>query len=114
MQLAEDLPGVSLALSLHAPNQELRARIVPSARAYRLDKLMAAVDAYSAKSGQKASLPACAAEACSASAACAHGPDVCLISAVTSVLNPIRRPLPWAAQLQVLYQLWEENWALPD
>jgi adenine C2-methylase RlmN of 23S rRNA A2503 and tRNA A37 len=53
-QLAEDLPGVSLALSLHAPNQELRSRIVPSARAYKLDKLMAAVDDYSAKSGQKA------------------------------------------------------------
>ena len=59
VQLAEDLPGVSLALSLHAPNQELRTRIVPSARAYKLDRLMAAVDDYSAKSGQKARNASC-------------------------------------------------------
>ena len=45
-QLATDLPRVSLALSLHAPSQPLRARIVPSARAYPLDRLMAAVEAY--------------------------------------------------------------------
>lgn len=51
--MVDDLPGVSLALSLHAPNQELRQSIVPSARAYKLDKLMAAVDAYREKSGQK-------------------------------------------------------------
>jgi hypothetical protein len=44
---------VSLALSLHAPTQELRQQIVPSARAYKLDKLMAAVDDYMARSGQK-------------------------------------------------------------
>ena len=55
MQLSEDLPGVSLALSLHAPNQELRQSIVPSARAYKLDKLMAAVDKYEHSSGQKVS-----------------------------------------------------------
>lgn len=34
------LQGISLALSLHAPTQELRSTIVPSARAYPLDKLM--------------------------------------------------------------------------
>lgn len=33
---------MSLALSLHAPNQELRAKIVPSARAWPIDKLLAA------------------------------------------------------------------------
>ncbi|KFM24282.1 Dual-specificity RNA methyltransferase RlmN 1 [Auxenochlorella protothecoides] len=52
-QLAADLPGVSLALSLHAPTQELRAAIVPSARAYPLDRLMAAVAEYQAASGQR-------------------------------------------------------------
>ncbi|GFR39952.1 hypothetical protein Agub_g30 [Astrephomene gubernaculifera] len=52
-QLAEDLPGVSLALSLHAPTQELRAHIVPSARAYKLPALMAAVRAYQASSCQR-------------------------------------------------------------
>jgi adenine C2-methylase RlmN of 23S rRNA A2503 and tRNA A37 len=53
VQLADDLPGVSLALSLHAPTQELRRRIVPSARAYPLDKLMAAVDTYQEKTRQR-------------------------------------------------------------
>jgi adenine C2-methylase RlmN of 23S rRNA A2503 and tRNA A37 len=52
-QLAADLPGVSLALSLHAPDQALRASIVPSARAYPLDRLMAAVRDYQAVSRQK-------------------------------------------------------------
>eukprot|EP00198_Chlamydomonas_reinhardtii_P000691 XP_001690026.1 predicted protein [Chlamydomonas reinhardtii] len=52
-QLAEDLPGVSLALSLHAPTQELRLQIVPSARAYKLDKLMEAVRSYQANSSQR-------------------------------------------------------------
>lgn len=56
-QLVEDLPGVSLALSLHAPNQELRQSIVPSARAYKLDKLMAAIDTYREKTGQKVCAP---------------------------------------------------------
>lgn len=51
--LARDLPGVSLALSLHAPTQAGRARIVPSARAYPLPKIMAAIDAYQAATGQR-------------------------------------------------------------
>jgi adenine C2-methylase RlmN of 23S rRNA A2503 and tRNA A37 len=51
--LAKDAPGVRLALSLHAPNQTLRERIVPTATAYPLPKLMEAVDAYLA-SGPKA------------------------------------------------------------
>ena len=54
LQLAEDLPGVSLALSLHAPDQELRKSIVPSAAAYKLDRLMAAVATYQQKTQQKA------------------------------------------------------------
>ena len=44
---------MSLALSLHAPSQELRQQIVPSARAYPLHKLMAAVDEYQTATGQK-------------------------------------------------------------
>ena len=51
--LHNDLPGVSLALSLHAPTQELRSSIVPSAKAYKLDKLMDAISDYEAKSGLK-------------------------------------------------------------
>lgn len=52
-QLANDLPGISLALSLHAPTQELRARIVPSARAYPLDRLMTAIDEYQSSTAQR-------------------------------------------------------------
>jgi adenine C2-methylase RlmN of 23S rRNA A2503 and tRNA A37 len=44
--MATDMPGVSLALSLHAPTQELRKQIVPSARAYPLPKLLQAVQDY--------------------------------------------------------------------
>ncbi len=36
--MAADLPGISLALSLHAPNQELRQSIVPSAKVPALDR----------------------------------------------------------------------------
>lgn len=52
-QLAQDLPGVSLALSLHAPNQELRAKIVPSARAYKLDRLMETIRKYQEETQQR-------------------------------------------------------------
>ncbi|KAI9356757.1 hypothetical protein DFJ73DRAFT_221170 [Zopfochytrium polystomum] len=43
-QLATELPDVKLALSLHAPTQALRVRIVPTARAYTVERLMEAVD----------------------------------------------------------------------
>ena len=52
-KLAEDLPRVSLALSLHAPTQELRQTIVPSATSFKLDRLMGAIDAYQVKTGQR-------------------------------------------------------------
>ncbi|CAH0484832.1 unnamed protein product [Peronospora farinosa] len=43
-QLSHDAPLVRLALSLHAPTQEMRSEIVPTSTAYSLDKLMAAID----------------------------------------------------------------------
>lgn len=52
-ELAADLPGVSLALSLHAPTQALRQSIVPSAKAYKLDKLLAAIADYQAATRQR-------------------------------------------------------------
>eukprot|EP00879_Flechtneria_rotunda_P005739 GHRR01006040.1.p1 GENE.GHRR01006040.1~~GHRR01006040.1.p1 ORF type:complete len:397 (+),score=116.87 GHRR01006040.1:290-1480(+) len=52
-QMATDLPGVNLALSLHAPTQELRKRIVPSARAYPLHKLMDTIAEYQAATQQR-------------------------------------------------------------
>jgi 23S rRNA (adenine(2503)-C(2))-methyltransferase len=45
-RLMEDCPSVHLALSLHAPNQRIRETIVPTARSWPMDKLMAAVDYY--------------------------------------------------------------------
>lgn len=45
-KLSAELPGVPLALSLHAPNQQLREKLVPAARAWPLLELMAALDAH--------------------------------------------------------------------
>lgn len=42
----QDAPLVRLALSLHAPTQELRCQIVPSAKAFPLHKLIAALDTH--------------------------------------------------------------------
>jgi len=44
----EDL-SINLVLSLHAPNQHIRQKIIPYARKYPLDSLMEAMDEYSAK-----------------------------------------------------------------
>jgi adenine C2-methylase RlmN of 23S rRNA A2503 and tRNA A37 len=43
-RLSDELPFVNLAFSLHAPNQEVRLKIVPAAKAHPLGKLMAAID----------------------------------------------------------------------
>ena len=50
-RLIVDAPGVCLALSLHAPNQALRERIVPTATAYKLPDILAALDHYLAAGG---------------------------------------------------------------
>ena len=47
-RFATDLPGVSLALSLHAPTQPQREAIMPAARAYPLPRLMGALEAHMA------------------------------------------------------------------
>lgn len=49
-KLTEDMPMVNLALSLHAPNQDIRLQIVPTATNYHIDKLMEAIDHYIANS----------------------------------------------------------------
>lgn len=43
-KLTKELPEVSLALSLHAPNQEARTAIVPSAARYPIEDLIDALD----------------------------------------------------------------------
>jgi 23S rRNA (adenine2503-C2)-methyltransferase len=45
-RLIEDQVAVKLAISLHAPNQELRNRIMPIAKTYPLDQLMLVIDEY--------------------------------------------------------------------
>ena len=45
-KLIEDKVDVKLAISLHAPNQELRNQIMPIAKAYPLEELMKTIDRY--------------------------------------------------------------------
>ncbi|EGD80439.1 radical SAM domain-containing protein [Salpingoeca rosetta] len=55
LKMAEDIPQVGLALSLHAPTQELRAQIVPTAKAWHIDRIMAAMDNFIEHRSQVAS-----------------------------------------------------------
>lgn len=48
-RLSEEGLKVSLVLSLHAPNQHIRQKIIPYARKYPLDDIMSAMDDYSRK-----------------------------------------------------------------
>lgn len=45
-KLTKELPEVSLALSLHAPNQDARTAIVPTASRYPIEKLVDALDEH--------------------------------------------------------------------
>ena len=45
-RLSVDLPQVSLALSLHAPNQAMRSAIVPTAKNFPIEKLIDALDEH--------------------------------------------------------------------
>jgi len=52
-RMADEPLQVNLAISLHAPNDALRTRLMPVNRAYPLAKLMASLDAYIEKTGRK-------------------------------------------------------------
>lgn len=54
-QLAEHHLQVTLAVSLHAPNQALREKLIPSARAYPLEELMAECREYVKITGRRLS-----------------------------------------------------------
>jgi 23S rRNA (adenine2503-C2)-methyltransferase len=45
-EFTEDLKGVNLAISLHAPNDTIRNKIMPISLAYKLDDLMTAIKHY--------------------------------------------------------------------
>lgn len=46
LQLAEEDFKVNLVLSLHAPNQRIRQKIIPYARKYSLDEILAAMNSF--------------------------------------------------------------------
>lgn len=48
-KLHNDLPGLNLAVSLHAPVQDIRCQIMPAARAFPLVKLMDTLQEYQKK-----------------------------------------------------------------
>ncbi|KAF8406204.1 hypothetical protein HHK36_008289 [Tetracentron sinense] len=52
-KLQDDLPNVNLAVSLHAPVQDIRCQIMPAARAFPLERLMDSLRIYQKKSQQK-------------------------------------------------------------
>ena len=52
-RFAEEFPQVNLAISLHAPNQELREKTMPVARKYKFDELINAARAYTEKTGRR-------------------------------------------------------------
>ncbi|GIW10092.1 MAG: putative dual-specificity RNA methyltransferase RlmN [Dehalococcoidia bacterium] len=52
-ELAERQPPVRLAVSLHAPNDELRTQLVPINRRYPLAQLLAACQRFSARTGRR-------------------------------------------------------------
>ena len=51
--LVEDMPGVTLTISLHAPNDILRDEIMPVNKAYNIRDLMKAVRFYFKKTGRR-------------------------------------------------------------
>ncbi len=53
LKMATDFPQVSLAISLHAPTDEARKKIMPVENTYPLDKLMEAIDEYVAKTNKR-------------------------------------------------------------
>lgn len=54
-QLAEENLGITLALSLHASNDETRKTLMPIAKKYSLDQVLMACEEYFAKTGRRVS-----------------------------------------------------------
>ncbi len=54
-QFADENMQINFAISLHAPNTELRTRLMPINKAYKLDDLMKAVRYYIDKTGRRVS-----------------------------------------------------------
>ncbi|WML46494.1 23S rRNA (adenine(2503)-C(2))-methyltransferase RlmN [Neobacillus sp. PS3-40] len=54
-QFADENTQINFAISLHAPNTEIRSRLMPINKAYKLDDLMEAVRYYIGKTGRRVS-----------------------------------------------------------
>jgi len=52
-KFGDDFPQTSLAISIHAPNDEIRKKIMPVNHTYNLNKLMTALDEYTAKTNKR-------------------------------------------------------------
>lgn len=52
-RFANDFPQVNLAVSLHAPNDEIRCKTMPIARKYAYDDLLMACREYTEKTGRR-------------------------------------------------------------
>jgi 23S rRNA (adenine2503-C2)-methyltransferase len=52
-KMAQDLPQVNLAISLHAPNNELRQKLMPVNKKYPIEKILAAVGRYTAQTRRR-------------------------------------------------------------
>jgi 23S rRNA (adenine2503-C2)-methyltransferase len=55
-RLAESLPQVNLAVSLHAPDDELRSRLMPINNTHRIANLLEAVRGHIARTGRRATI----------------------------------------------------------
>ncbi len=53
LKFADEETQVNLAISLHAPNDEIRSKIMPVNKAYNLKKLFLAIDYYIKKTNRK-------------------------------------------------------------
>lgn len=56
LALAERPEPFRLAVSLHAPNHELRLRLVPIEKRYPIDELFAAIDEYQGRKGRRVTI----------------------------------------------------------
>lgn len=52
-KLADEPMQINLAISLHAPNNELRSKLMPINKKYPIDKILEAVDKYIEKTNRK-------------------------------------------------------------
>ncbi|MGI8881803.1 MAG: 23S rRNA (adenine(2503)-C(2))-methyltransferase RlmN [Jatrophihabitans sp.] len=55
-RLADEALGVTLAVSLHAPDDELRNTLVPVNQRWNVDEVLAAADDYAARTGRRYSI----------------------------------------------------------